>query len=180
MIIRCKSLDILPNNKVIKHIYSKTQIDLPKIATFQEESSSIQVLNTGRSSSYVSYIVSYNMDLNLQEIELDINTVNQCEVCYENMCRIDTFSFECGHKFCFECVKDYFTLCISEKSLDKLKCLNKNCQNIISNPKLLSFLDQDVYQKYLKFLKNDEIIKDNNKIHCPYPDCESYAFIGIM
>lgn len=178
MIIRCKSLDVAPLWRKTKCTYSKIESDAKIIHSYIENSPGSKILNTDSPLSISYDIVSYNSQLNLQEIEMNVNIVNQCEVCYENMYKLDTFSFECGHKFCFDCVKEYFTFCITEKHLDKLKCLHKNCPKVISNPKLLSFLDEKTLQKYLKFLKNDEITKDNNKIHCPYPDCDSYAYFN--
>ena len=65
---------------------------------------------------------------------------------------------------------------ISEGNDEDIKCMNFKCNSIISEEFILNKIkgDQTLIDKYRKFKLLAEIINDENKNPCPYPDCESY------
>jgi hypothetical protein len=59
-----------------------------------------------------------------------------CEVCWTNILTndpLETFKFECKHRFCNECVRSDFELKIKEAQVDKLVCMIEGCGKLASN-----------------------------------------------
>ena len=103
---------------------------------------------------------------------------NECEVCYEELNKEekDLNSIPCGHLFCTHCWFNYLKTAITEAKVEKLKCMEHGCNEIISEEFILKHISEDdtLVEKYKKFKKRAEIIKDKNKKLCPNPDCDSF------
>ena len=104
--------------------------------------------------------------------------INECEVCYEelNNEEKDLNSMPCGHLFCTNCWFNYLKTSITEAKVEKIKCMEHGCNEIVSEDFIIKHIDEndDLIAKYKKFKKRAEIIKDKNKKICPNPDCESF------
>ena len=101
-----------------------------------------------------------------------------CSICYSKYNNSNKFIFLCKHYFCDNCVKDYFTLKITEGEIHLIKCLNSQCQNKPSIDLLESILNKTLVDKYNKFKKRKDILLDPNKIICCYKDCNSFAYLN--
>ena len=103
---------------------------------------------------------------------------DECEVCYEELYKEDRdFNrIPCGHLFCTNCWFNYLKTSISEAKVDKIKCMDHGCNQIISEEFILNHIkdNNNLVEKYKKFKKRAEIIKDKDKKLCPKPDCDSY------
>ena len=103
---------------------------------------------------------------------------DECEVCYEEISEEDKNlnTIPCGHLFCTHCWFNYLKTSILEAKVDNIKCMNHECLEIMSDEFILKHLSEDnnLVEKYLKFKKRAEIIKDKNKKLCPNPDCDSF------
>ena len=82
----------------------------------------------------------------------------------------------CGHLFCINCWFNYLKVLISEAKVENIKCMDYQCNEIISEDFILKHIsvDIDLMEKYNKFKKRAEIINDKNKKLCPKPDCDSF------
>ena len=114
---------------------------------------------------------------NNKEENNDFN-YDECEVCYEEINNEDKElnKLSCGHLFCTQCWYNYLKTSILEAKVDKIKCMNHECKEIITEEFILKHIsdNENLIQKYKKFKKRSEIIKDKNKKLCPNPDCDSY------
>ena len=82
----------------------------------------------------------------------------------------------CGHICCTYCWLNYLKTLITEAKVEKIKCVEHDCKEIISEEFILKHIDNDeqLLNKYQKFKKRAGIINDQNKRQCPQPDCESF------
>ena len=112
-----------------------------------------------------------------KKIESD-NLIDECEVCYEELEKEEKNlnSMPCGHIFCTNCWFNYLKTSIIEAKVEKIKCMEHGCNEIVSENFILKHIDEndDLITKYKKFKKRAEIIKDKNKKLCPNPDCDSF------
>ena len=103
---------------------------------------------------------------------------NECIVCFEEVKeeekKFNTLS--CGHVCCAYCWLNYLKTLITEAKVEKIKCVEHDCKEIISEEFILKHInnDEQLLNKYQKFKKRAEIINDKNKRQCPKPDCESF------
>ena len=85
---------------------------------------------------------------------------------------------ECQHKFCIDCVQDYFKIKLREGSSMNINCPGDGCDTICGQDEILQYLDS---QDALKFFKNEKnlfpqnlIQEDDNKdlkvVFCPIDD----------
>ena len=92
---------------------------------------------------------------------------NECAVCFEDVeeeeKKLNTLP--CGHVCCTQCRLNYFKTLITEAKVEKIKCVEHDCKEIISEEFILNHInnDEQLLNKYQKFKKRAEIINDKNK-----------------
>jgi hypothetical protein len=128
----------------------------------------------------VIVISGTNDEVNIP-IEIDnIIFHDSCEVCNDvilyNSNQENNIQFSCNHKFCFPCIREFYTYSVNNNLIYNIKCLKKECNEEISKEYLKYILDEKTYEKYSKFLYRSEMNKDNHRIQCPFPDCDSFAW----
>jgi len=134
-----------------------------------------------KGNNYSNIILDYSND-NLNKANFLSQSLSAsdfyCEVCYVRYPLSAKTIFDCQHFYCDSCVKEYFTLKISEGDIHLVKCLNADCLHKPSMFLLESILDRDIKEKYIKFKRRKEILLDPNKMICCYKDCDSFAYIN--
>lgn len=80
-----------------------------------------------------------SVQLEEQVMSLKDDDITLCEVCYTNeiqpksqSCDANTVEFNCGHRFCKDCVKAEFNIKLSGSKLE-LKCMAAGCGKEIDN-----------------------------------------------
>ena len=103
---------------------------------------------------------------------------NECNVCFDEVEEEEKKfnALPCGHVCCTQCWVNYLKTLITEAKIEKIKCVDHQCGEIISEEFILKHIneDQKLVEKYQKFKKRAEIINDKNKKQCPNPDCEGF------
>ena len=101
-----------------------------------------------------------------------------CSVCFEEIQEEEkkSNSLPCGHYCCKNCWTTYFKTLITDAKVEKIKCVEHECKQIIPEDFILKYIkdNKKLMEKYQKFKIRAEIIKDPNKKQCPKPDCPSY------
>ena len=119
-----------------------------------------------------------NIDNDLIEENNQNDNNAECEVCYEDIDEEnkDKNKIPCGHLFCSNCWHNYLKTLILEAKVDNIKCMDHECQDHISDEFIMKHIsnNDNLVEKYIKFKKRSEIIKDKNKKLCPFPNCDSY------
>ena len=131
--------------------------------------------------------IQQNNDLIIEEainqenknIKINVdNNIEECEVCYEEILKADKDlnSIPCGHLFCTHCWFNYLKTLILEAKVEKIKCMDHSCNQIVSEEFILNHINdnKNIVEKYDKFKKRAEIIKDKDKKLCPKADCDSF------
>ena len=125
-----------------------------------------------------------NISFNYVNIKDSINKYKknkgpfECVICYEGIEENEKQSniLPCGHFCCKQCWINYFKTLILEGTVEEIKCIDFSCNNIIEEEFILNHIkeDQTLIEKYNKFKIRAEILKDENKRPCPFPDCEIF------
>ena len=118
-----------------------------------------------------------NNDINKKDDD-ENNLYDECEVCYEEINKEDKKlnTIPCGHLFCTHCWFNYLRTLITEAKVEKIKCMDHECQEILSEEFIIMHISEDknLMDKYIKFKKRADILQDKNKKLCPKPDCDSF------
>ena len=111
-----------------------------------------------------------------QDKDAENGNNDECEVCYDNIEDKKLNAIPCGHLFCTHCWFNYLKTLITEAKVEKIKCMNHECKEEISEEFILKHLSENkkLIEKYRKFKKRAEILQDKNKKLCPKPDCDSF------
>ena len=104
----------------------------------------------------------------------------QCEICEEEINYNDKKKIiqPCKHYFCVDCWFDYLKEKINNANVYKIHCMKHECGYILTENFVKSIIEQDnqLLQKYDKFLTRKKLMESNKKIKfCPFPDCDGYA-----
>ena len=120
--------------------------------------------------------INNNIIIGVKNIDNEDDLYDECEVCYEKIEDKELNKIPCGHLFCTQCWFNYLKTLITEAKVEKIKCMNHECDENISEEYILKYISQDknLIDKYKKFKKRMEIFKDENKKLCPKPDCDSF------
>jgi hypothetical protein len=103
------------------------------------------ILNEGMNDNNNNFV---NREINLIDINDNVNHNNnnknkfdndflsdECEVCYEEVNEEDKNlnTIPCGHLFCTHCWFNYLKTSILEAKVDNIKCMNHECQEIMTD-----------------------------------------------
>ncbi len=100
-----------------------------------------------------------------------------CDICMDE-CHVDgSYELECEHRFCQECLLNYFSSKTLENQIDTIKC--PNCDVCISQDIVLGTLRdckrRDIIEKYEEKASWNMITKCKQFIHCPNENCNNYT-----
>ena len=128
-----------------------------------------------------------NNNINNNDVDINININNDlghrkevfmCNICYEDMLEEEKEynSLPCKHFCCSQCWINYLKTQITEAKVEKIKCIEHKCNEILPEEFILKHIEHDpkTVEKYRKFKRRAEIINDPNKKQCPQPDCDSF------
>ena len=106
--------------------------------------------------------------------------VDICEICQESFDLNDhkkTSNIPCSHFYCYTCWYLYIKEQIESSKVKKMKCLNYECDNNLSEKFIFQILEKNpkLIEKYKKYKLRLEILNDPNKKFCPHPGCEEYV-----
>ena len=119
-----------------------------------------------------------NININVNNDIKEKKEVFMCNICYEDLLEEEKEynSLPCKHFCCTQCWINYLKTSITEAKVEKIKCIEHKCPQIIPEEFILKHIENDpkIVEKYQKFKKRAEIINDPNKKQCPHPDCDSF------
>ena len=111
--------------------------------------------------------------------EIEINSKIQCEICEEFLSQkeIKENILPCKHFFCTDCYLNNLKEQITKNNVYSIKCMKHECKEELDVKFIGKILKEnnELYEKYLKFKKRNEISKNPDLIPCPSANCESYA-----
>ena len=111
--------------------------------------------------------------------ELEEDSEIKCEICENFISKKEVKEniLPCKHFFCSDCYLNYLKEKIVNNEVYSIKCMKFECKEELDNKFIGKFLkgNDELFEKYLKFKKRNEISKNPNLIPCPSENCESYA-----
>ena len=98
---------------------------------------------------------------------------NHCKICvldfpYPDMRRIE----DCGCSFCLSCMRQYITLRVTDGAKN-IPCPDPACHAVITPREVEEMTDTHVMDKYLTVRLNIEVARDETRMWCPRPGCET-------
>ena len=73
-----------------------------------------------------------NIIIDDKNIDNEDDLYDECEVCYEKIENKELNKIPCGHLFCTQCWFNYLKTLITEAKVEKIKCMNHECNENIS------------------------------------------------
>jgi len=104
--------------------------------------------------------------------------VYNCEICFseykiESMYTLD----ECCHRFCFDCLREYFRIKIEDGQVKDISCPNSKCTHKVTYSEVKQVISKKLFEKYEQFLLKQTLEADPYVRWCPKPGCGN-AMIG--
>ena len=97
-------------------------------------------------------------------------TEHEYEVCFEMV--TDKISIPCRHVVCKMCWEEYLKEKINSGNVCRLKCPSFHCSELVPASVIMSFVPDEIYQKYLKFGLDNFVTGKSDIKWCPHPGCE--------
>ena len=109
--------------------------------------------------------INNNIIIDDNNIDHEYDLYDECEVCYEKIEDKELNKIPCGHLFCTHCWFNYLKTLITEAKVEKIKCMNHECNENISEEFILKHIsyNNNLIDKYKKFKKRIEVLQDKNK-----------------
>ena len=110
----------------------------------------------------------------LEIVSMNISYV--CQICYIDYPKINLVN-DCLHQFCSQCLIEYLKTKVTAYQPISIKCPQNHCVSPLSEDfieKLLS-KEPELYQKYLKYKGQIEILEHPERKFCISPDCPYYV-----
>ena len=151
-----------------------------KIYNIDKRSSTTENMSSSSKKNYVIHLPVFNQKNNIHNSFEDNKKLNEnCLICEEKLTNeeLNNNFIECFHGFCDDCYYNYFKEKINNNQIEKIKCPQINCNNIIYDNFIESKLINDLtlLNKYKKLKERKQLMLNPNIQLCPFPDCQSYA-----
>jgi hypothetical protein len=129
-----------------------------------------------KSNEKLIFDVSYNLNNKFDDKfnNKDKKSV-ECPICFMDIGQSNTFSLNCNHFFCVDCIKDYLDEEIKNSRVAKINCPQKNCSCKFEEKFIEELVSEDMLSKFRKFLEREKYKNNQNVICCPISNCEGYA-----
>lgn len=99
-----------------------------------------------------------------------------CQICFDQKLGAACVCVKpCRHAFCKSCFSEYLTVNIKESQVQKLNCLDPNCDTVLSAQQIKLHVDEPTFEKYLKFSRKMMVQNDSNLLYCPRKFCQGIA-----
>ena len=104
-------------------------------------------------------------------------TIDQCDICLEDVDCENTTNLSCGHTYCNECLTRVVDLAMQEQSAEQFKCPNTGCAAQMTEQDIQNITHNNAEKvaAHGEIMMNAWLNKEAGVKHCPTPDC-SYAF----
>lgn len=97
-----------------------------------------------------------------------------CEICFDKVEYTDINPLDCGHIYHPGCIGEMIKSQVTSKQFP-IKCPNAGCSHDLTDLEVRSYVEKELYDKFVAFNFKDYIEKDGELIQCPTADCE-YVF----
>ncbi|XP_013384550.1 E3 ubiquitin-protein ligase RNF14-like [Lingula anatina] len=101
-------------------------------------------------------------------------TLYACNVCFlEKLGTLCMQFLDCDHVYCKECMKDYFTVQITDGNVKALTCPHDKCQSQAHPSQVKELVGADLYARYDRLLLHTTLETMADIAYCPRPICQT-------
>lgn len=99
-----------------------------------------------------------------------------CNICYDQKLGAACVCVKpCRHAFCRSCFSEYLAVNIRESQVQKLRCLDPDCDTVLAAPQIKQHVDEATFEKYVKFSRKLMVQNDADLLYCPRKFCQGIA-----
>ena len=136
-----------------------------------------------RNSTFLSFVSDQN-NIRFEEINRNNNQQNDgvfdCIICLGSVLILESYSLECRHRFCLECLRMMLGVKINNGMVARMNCAHGECRQTYSDSDVEAIVtDPIVIGKYRRFKANNEIDVADDKTWCPRADCDQWVHIDV-
>ena len=119
----------------------------------------------------VTFLINFNQS---EETRLFQTSFINCSVCFNEKFGSVCVQFpQCKHVFCKQCMKDYFTIQITDGSVKSLTCPEDKCESQADPSLVKSLVDEKLFERYDKLLLQKTLDLMTDVIICPRKSCQA-------
>jgi len=113
-------------------------------------------------------------DVPLPAAPADNSEPIECAICCDEKPPSEIYTyFQCGHRYCTQCLREYYATHIKEGDV-KLRCPYPNCPTAVLPMQITAVVtDAALLQKYNQFAWFDQVKSNPNTRWCTKPGCET-------
>lgn len=113
-------------------------------------------------------------DVPLPAASADNSEPIECAICCDEKPPSEIYTyFQCDHRYCTECLREYYATHIKEGDV-KLRCPYPNCPTVVLPMQITAVVtDAALVQKYNQFAWFDQVKSNPNTRWCTKPGCET-------
>lgn len=122
-------------------------------------------------SELLPVILEYNKQEKLHQFERSSFT---CKVCFSEKAGIHCTMFhDCGHVYCSDCMRDYFSVQIADGNVKGLECPEDKCETQAHPADVKKLVSPQLFKKYDQLLFQTSLDTMSDVTFCPRPCCQS-------
>lgn len=130
----------------------------------------------GFAENDIEIAIKNNPNMNLNELAEVLCSISNrlCGICQVAVDSDNLLILECNDQYCKACFSEYLKVRILESQVLLMPCPNHECRIQIPEHLIQLNISEDLFSKYNKFRKVEELCKQPFLRWCPKPDCEGY------
>ena len=124
----------------------------------------------------IDIVIKNNPNMNLNDLaDILCSITNRlCGICQVAVETDNLLILECNDQYCKTCFSEYLKIRISESQVLVMPCPNHECRTQITEHLIKLNVSEELFSKYNKFKKVEELCMQPFLRWCPKLDCEGY------
>jgi len=102
------------------------------------------------------------------------STIVSCCICCDDFLPKQMYAYKnCGHRYCKECLSQYYITCIDKGEVLHITCPDPKCTTEVLPHEIRQLIKPDLFLKYENLTLMTALRQDPNVRWCPKPNCNN-------